>query len=394
MLMTTRKAIDFARILFEKCELKHSRDAYLEALHLSKESDDVASQTEAISGLLRLAAEADDAHEIERWNRELDVVMQRAPETALPMAWYCKAVVSSYRNEYRIAQRYYFKSLRACEKVLKTDTSEDRKIEYARIWSNLTATFFERGLKKRAKHSAAFLLARYEDQNLRGINGPLYILLGMFCESDGQFDTAYSWYQKAHRAFLQDRNWFAHLYVLYAYARVERSKRDFAQAYWHLDLMEKASNGPEFGNLHQIIAEERKRLESDAIDLLIDSRKCVVSTREANEVNLGKQYVLLGILEALTEAHNRISADADRGLSKAEIIERVWREKYRPEAHDNKLYYNINRLRKLIEPDMKHPKYLLNWKDGYRLSPEIKVHYIGGQQQRGHGVMPGHGGVQ
>lgn len=383
MLMTTHKAIDFARILFEKCELKHSRDAYLEALALAKDTQDLSALTDAISGLLRLAAEADDAQEIERWNRELDQVMQKAPEATLPMAWYCKAVVASYRNEYRSAQRFYFKALRVCERVLKTDQSEEREIEYAKIWSNLAATFFDRGIVRRATHSADFLLARYESRQLRGINGPLYILKGMLCEHSKEFADAYRWYQKAHRAFLQDRNWFAHLYVLFAYARVERQKRDFSQAYWHLDLMEKASNGPEFGNLHQIIAEERKRLEDDAIDLLIDSRRCVVTTRESNEVALGKQYVLLGILEALTEAHNRISADADRGLSKAEIIERVWREKYRPEAHDNKLYYNINRLRKLIEPDMKHPKYLLNWKDGYRLSPEIKVHYVGGQENRG-----------
>ena len=59
----------------------------------------------------------------------------------------------------------------------------------------------------------------------------------------------------------------------------------------------------------------------------------------------------------------------ERGLSKAEIIQHVWSEPYRPEAHDNKLYYNINRLRKLIEPDVRKPQYLLNWKEGYRLAP-------------------------
>ena len=66
-----------------------------------------------------------------------------------------------------------------------------------------------------------------------------------------------------------------------------------------------------------------------------------------------------------------------RGLSKAEIIERVWNESYRPEAHDNKLYYNINRLRKLLEPDVRKPQYLLNWKEGYRLAPGLKVQLVG-----------------
>ncbi|NDD91733.1 hypothetical protein EBZ37_06585, partial [bacterium] len=49
----------------------------------------------------------------------------------------------------------------------------------------------------------------------------------------------------------------------------------------------------------------------------------------------------------------------------------------RPLAHDNKLYYNINRLRRLIEPDMKQPQYLLNWKEGYRLAPGLRVQVVG-----------------
>jgi DNA-binding winged helix-turn-helix (wHTH) protein len=125
------------------------------------------------------------------------------------------------------------------------------------------------------------------------------------------------------------------------------------------------------------IQAERTRLEQDAVDLLIDSRRCLVQTRESGSIALGKQYVLLQILEALSHAHGRPGEDDERGLSKAEIIQRVWKESYRPEAHDNKLYYNINRLRKLIEPDVRKPQYLLNWKEGYRLAPGLKVHLVG-----------------
>jgi DNA-binding winged helix-turn-helix (wHTH) protein len=84
--------------------------------------------------------------------------------------------------------------------------------------------------------------------------------------------------------------------------------------------------------------------------------------------------VLLDILKALSEAHE--AGKDGKGLTKAEIIQQVWRENYRPEAHDNKLYYNINRLRKLIEPNMKSPVFLLNWKEGYRLAPGLNVQVI------------------
>ncbi len=68
-----------------------------------------------------------------------------------------------------------------------------------------------------------------------------------------------------------------------------------------------------------------------------------------------------------------------QGLSKQEIIESVWKESYNPEAHDGKLYYNINRIRKLLETDQKNPVYLLNWRQGYRLAPELKVRIIQGE---------------
>ena len=89
-----------------------------------------------------------------------------------------------------------------------------------------------------------------------------------------------------------------------------------------------------------------------------------------------KWHFLLVILEALSEAHSRPGTDRERSLSKAELIERVWKQEYVPEAHDNKLYYNINRLRKLIEPDVRKPKYLLNWREGYRFAPGLRVRLV------------------
>ena len=44
--------------------------------------------------------------------------------------------------------------------------------------------------------------------------------------------------------------------------------------------MEKAAAGPDFGLLQREIKLERGRLENDAVDLLVDSRQCLVKTRE------------------------------------------------------------------------------------------------------------------
>jgi DNA-binding winged helix-turn-helix (wHTH) protein len=394
-----KRALSFARALLEKCDIQLSKQAYLEALQLgrslgesdvlstgsefkdrsaegaTRSSDHIGLEVEALSGLLRVSAEMEDFSEIQHLRELIEGLIENAPLDALPGAYYCLGVALSYQTDSRSAYRSYRKALKASVALLAVDQSEEVLSEHLKIWVALIHEFIEHEQPRRASYTVDVLLSRYDSLQLKGVNGALNMIKGRLAELDGDLSAAKEWYQKAHADYMRDRNWYSSIYVLYAYARLHRRLRNFTEAYWNLDLAAKAV-GAEFLNLKRQLDSERRLLQEDAIDLLIDSRSLIVSTRENAELNLGKQYVLLGILEALSEAHNRSAEDAEHGLSKAEIIERVWKEKYRPEAHDNKLYYNINRLRKLIEPDVRHPRYLLNWKEGYRLAPGMKVHYI------------------
>lgn len=376
-----------AQLQAEKCELIEARAAYDLALDEAKRWGDLRATMEALSGLLRLAGEALDELEVRRLENELDSLMKQSPKQIPAMAWYCKGAIA-YRqgSDILLAQRYFHRYLRLIQQdptsvsVSKLVSAEEAE---ARGWIMLAYVLWQRGCLRRTLWLAEELLRRFEGKKLRGIHGMLYLILGTVAERQKHYDVSLRWFQKAHVVFLSEHNWYYHLYVLYGYARLARLQQNYAQAYWHLDLIDKAANGPEFGLLRREIATERCRLEQDAVDLLIDSRQCVIKTRDGGEIALGKQYVLLHILEVLSHAHRREGDDRERGLSKAEIIERVWNESYRPEAHDNKLYYNINRLRKLIEPDVRNPQYLLNWKEGYRLAPGLRIHFVGGAGSAG-----------
>ncbi len=370
--------LQLGQLRSEKCELLEAKIAFEMALQEARDAEDLKSTMEAIAGLLRLAGEGLDEQAMEHWDRELDALMAAYPRQIPAMAWYCKGVVARHQQLSMRAQRYLHNYLRAVRKESKPAPEA-----LAKGWVMLAAMLWQRGHLKRAQLLTHELLRRHEPENLKGINGILYLVLGNIDERDRKYDSARQWYQKAHGSFLGEHNWYYHLYVLYGYARLSRHQQNYSEAYWYLNLMEKACSGPEFGLLLREIARERDKLAADAVDLVIDSRHCTVQTRENRSIALGKQYVLLDILQSLSDAHGREGDDADRGLSKAEIIERVWKENYRPEAHDNKLYYNINRLRKLIEPDVKNPQYLLNWKEGYRLAPGLRIQFIGGKSADG-----------
>ncbi|MGZ3708223.1 MAG: winged helix-turn-helix domain-containing protein [Bdellovibrionota bacterium] len=365
-----KSLLQLAKLRWEKCELAEAYFAFEMALDQARKSRDRKAAMEAISGLLRLSAEATDEEGASRWERELDRAMHGFPKQIPPMAWYCKGAIARHHDQTKLAQLYFHRYLRA----VREEGDEESTV---RGWVMMAVALHERGLTRRADALAHVLLRKYEVANYRGMNGMLYLVLGNIAEAARQLETAMTWYQKAHAAFLSEHHWYNHLYVLCGYARIHRMKQSYSQAYWYLDLVDKAANGPEFGLLKSIVVKERKLLELDAVDLLIDSKKGVVKTRESGQISLRKQYVLLHILEALTNAHESGGPGGERGLSKAEIIENVWKVPYHARKHDNKLYYNINRLRKLIEPDIKKPQYLLNWKEGYRLAPGLRVQFVG-----------------
>lgn len=365
--------LQVAQLRAEKCELKEAKDTFYEALVEAKKVGDFKTIMEAISGLLRLSGEALDHPSIDRWDGELDRFMAAHPRQIPPMAWYCKGAVARHKGNIFLAQRCFHRFLRA---VVADGTSEE---SIARGWVMLAIILQQRNRLGRSQWLVNELLRRYEKSNFRGVNGILYLLMGTLYERRKDLKSALRWFQKAHGQFLADHNWYYHLYALYGYARIARLQRNYSRAYWYLDLVDKAAGTPEFGLLRKEIIAERTRLEEDAVDLLIDSRKGVIKTREVGQISLRKQYVLLHILEALSNAHKKNGSDLQRGLSKAEIIEAVWKEPYSPSAHDNKLYYNINRLRKLIEPNVRKPQYLLNWKEGYRLAPGLKIQLVENQ---------------
>ncbi len=364
--------LQMAQLRAEKCELKQAQETFFLAHQVAKKAGDLKSIMEALSGLLRLSVEALDEEAIRKWDSELDRFMKAYPKQIPPMAWYCKGAVARHRSQLLLAQRCFHRYLRSVKnKLIQKD---DMLI--ARGWVMMAVLLQQRGRLKRSEWLANELLRRYENLSLRGINGIIYLLLGTLAERQKNFRLALQWFQKAYAQFLGDHNWYYHLYAIYGYARIARRQQNYSMAYWYLDLVDKAASTPEFGLLRREIAAERSRLEQDAIDLLIDSRKGEVKTRESGIVSLRKQYILLHILEALSNAHFKPGKEGEKGLSKAELIESVWKEPYQPQVHDNKLYYNINRLRKLIEPNVRKPQYLLNWRKGYRLAPGLKIQFV------------------
>jgi DNA-binding winged helix-turn-helix (wHTH) protein len=150
-------------------------------------------------------------------------------------------------------------------------------------------------------------------------------------------------------------------------------KGELAQAQWLFEVLDAATNNPDLTTLRSFILEHKTKIENEAVDLTVDGKTATITTLERGKISLRKQFILMDILKCLANAHRKEGDEMMRSLNKEQLITQVWKERYRPEVHDNKIYYNINRIRKMIEPDVRRPRYLLNWKEGYRLSPAVTV---------------------
>ena len=89
-----------------------------------------------------------------------------------------------------------------------------------------------------------------------------------------------------------------------------------------------------------------------------DYKRKTIYEKNVGEIYMGNKGLLLMILLTLIEKKGQV-------ISKEDLFEKVWKDLYNPMKHDNLIYININRLRKLIEPDTKKNRYILNTAGGY-----------------------------
>ena len=88
--------------------------------------------------------------------------------------------------------------------------------------------------------------------------------------------------------------------------------------------------------------------------------------KEKGHINIKNQFILLDLLKLLISNPGIV-------YSKESLVEKVWKQKYDPRVHDNKIYVTIKRLRELVEPDHRKPKYIFRTKEGYYVNKKVKI---------------------
>jgi DNA-binding winged helix-turn-helix (wHTH) protein len=294
--------------------------------------------------------------------------------------WYCKGVLEFRKENYQKSQNHFARILNEVRRKAWPEDPADQTRAMSQALIGCAQIALQRGQFERMKFLAECVLQH--GSSAKASYGVAQMMLGREAEERRDWRNSLQWYNAAQATFLEFHSWYHFLFVMMSFARVSRKQGNLVQARWYLDTLEKAVKGPELKLLRQLVEIERRSLDQKSVDLTLDTEKGMVRLRDGKEVLLKKQFLLLDLLQELSKAHlESESSNVESGLTKKEIIERVWKERYRPEAHDNKLYYNINRLRKILESDSKNPQVVLGWKEGYRLAPGLRIQLFGKGQK-------------
>ena len=382
--LSSQEILRRGNLRLEKCEIREAGLYFALAYERAREVRDLKGVSDALAQLLRYSSEIGDESGIQKWINELEIFVAQNDGNLSPQVWYCKGIVAFRNSQFRKAQILFHRFWREIEReenATRTMTPElYRGFMRSKSQAILACAVVAQNQGKidRARYLGEVILQYAERERPKGILASTYLMLCRLAERAGDLPLAKKWLQKAFAESVSEHNWYHYLYVLYSYAVISRVDQDFVQARFYLDLLEKAVVGEELRSLKLGIAEERVKLNLNRVDLEIDLNRSIIRTREG-EVNLRRQHLLMEIVHQLALVHSRSPEGGKQGLSKGEIIEKVWAEGYQPEAHDGKLYYNINRIRKLLEPDLKNPQYVQNWRQGYRLAPELRIRVIQGE---------------
>ncbi len=173
-------------------------------------------------------------------------------------------------------------------------------------------------------------------------------------------------YEQSQR---NQRRKYMSLHLFYYLSKNYIGRKNYEQAGIFLNLAKKSVNPNIFKTMDRKIIqtfEELKKAMTSNYDIVVNFENKMIVEKKKGHIKIKNQFVLLDMLRLFISNPGTV-------YSKESLVETIWKQKYDPLVHDNKVYVTIKRLRELVEPDHKKPKYIFRVKEGYYISETAKI---------------------
>lgn len=318
-----------------------------------------------LQSILRIHAEREEFEHVSAIKEKLhDLVLRENIELTSRM-YYTLGLCSSTKGQIDNAMEYLKKAL---ELGVKNNNQEDicyASIGIAICYSRLEK--YEEALREIYNVNILLQVLQIPELRIACFNVNANILFKM-----KRYDQALEVYWMAYNELKDTKQmaWAVTVLSNIGMTLFESGQRDLAKVY--LNLAQKSLD-PENNKraLKSIGSYLSKYNDSqlDAVDLVFDLDQHLVLEKSLGKVDFKSQFILLDLLKLFISRQGEV-------FTKEYLVERVWKQDYNPEVHDNKIYVTIKRLRKMIEPDYDKPKYIFRAKNGYYLNKATKIQIV------------------
>lgn len=360
-------AYELGRLYYHRCEFSKAEESLKMASEYFKKAQMWVEFQNSQSMLLRIYSEEGRWEAIQNIKEDfLDLIIGKGVEPTSKI-FYVLANCATYRDQFEVALDYLEKSIQ-----IAGQKNDFEGLCYA-LYGKAAIYYFQ------SKKDES-ILVKFESliQQLKEFldtlnNNDLVIsfqsMMGSHFLSQGKLAEAEQMYNKALELAQNEKSILYTAMVQSNLGRVyvKMGNFDLARLYFKLALQ---SLDEKYFSLNvKEIKIELEKLGMEILlnhDLSVDFESQSFFERNLGRISLGGQFVLSDLLKLFVENPGVV-------FSKQELIEKVWKENYNPEIHDNKIYVTVKRLRMLIEPNQDETKYIFRSKKGYYFSTTVKV---------------------
>lgn len=357
---------------YELGKLYCDRGDYAEALpHLYKSAEEYlavknySQYFKSVQNILRIYAEREEFDQLSALKERLHDVVMRENIEITSRAFYVFGVAALYKFQIETAMEYFKLSLDA---GLKHNNKEDT------CYAILGISVCLRHMKKydealKEIYNLNIFLQFIDNVDLQaGVLSANALILMDLKKYEQALEIFWQAYDLTKRT--KQISIIAGVLTNIGVCLCEIGQKESAKIYF--DLASKTSLPENLKKTEKIISQYAhlyKTSDSDNFDLAFDFDNHQIIEKKLGKIDFKNQFILLDLLRLFMSKQGEV-------FSKEFLVEHVWKQTYSSEIHDNKIYVTIKRLRKLIEPDFDHPKYIFRSKNGYFLNKSVKINNL------------------
>lgn len=359
------RRFELALFAYHRGDYSAALKDFEKACELASSTRDHARFVDICTYILRILAEREEFARIERIeSRVLAIVASIDLDPRIKSrAMYALGICSCYQNGRDEQAMHRFR-----EAIDFAVTSEDKHALAAPVYGTATVLYtrqrYDQALKELARLDILLSCLPLPD-----LVSASHLLRAMILRNQKRLGEALTAAWAAFESLKHHPHLVLYLHTLCVLGTIFQQNGDIPSARAYLELADRALKRDEFPRIARLVDEALAvigALRGPAADLIFDTRTGILTERNKGEIRFEGQFVLRDLLHTFLKTPGKV-------FGKEELARLVWREKYAPDIHDNKIYVTIKRLRKLLESPDRNADFIMRAKTGYFLNPKLRI---------------------